>query len=315
MNRNHLVSEHKKDRYRDYPQCTINNSDCLILFLIKDSHMIEATMISTIKRCLLLFGGLALLLIGLEVSGMLLLVQPINKGQQTVHRPTPTPTAIALATPTATLKPTIDAMTPTPILKAGSWPQPVADPLSSLMIVNKKYALSATFVPPDLRMVAVAHTNNHPLRDMAAFALEQMVAAAATQNVHLRLLSGYRSYTTQVGLYNNYVASYGVAAADRFSARPGHSEHQSGLALDIGDIDAAQCDIEACFATTAGGKWVAAHVVEFGYIVRYTADKESVTGYMAEPWHLRYVGKDLATKLTSSRLSMEEYLGVTGGDY
>jgi D-alanyl-D-alanine carboxypeptidase len=183
------------------------------------------------------------------------------------------------------------------------------------MIVNKKYVLSSSFVPPDLRTVNVPHTNNHPLRNVAATALEQMVTAAANQNIHLRLLSGYRSYATQAQLYNNYVAQYGQAAADRFSARPGHSEHQSGLALDIGDADAPNCDIEACFATTTGGKWVAAHAAEFGYIIRYTAAKETVTGYMAESWHIRYVGVELATKLATTGLSMEEYFGVAGGGY
>jgi D-alanyl-D-alanine carboxypeptidase len=195
------------------------------------------------------------------------------------------------------------------------WPQMVADPLAITMIVNKKYKLSSSFVPPDLRTVNVPHTNNHPLRNVAATALEQMVTEAANQGIHLRLLSGYRSYATQTSLYNNYVASYGQAAADRFSARPGHSEHQSGLTLDIGDADASNCDIEACFAATPGGQWVAAHAADYGYIIRYTAAKEAITGYMAEPWHIRYVGAGLAQQLASSGQTLEEYFGVVGGDY
>jgi D-alanyl-D-alanine carboxypeptidase len=191
----------------------------------------------------------------------------------------------------------------------------VSDPLSVTMIVNKKFALASNFVPPDLRAVNVPHTNNHPLRDVAATALERMVSTATSQGVQLRLLSGYRSYATQQSLYNDYVARYGQAAADRFSARPGHSEHQSGLALDIGDVDATNCDIEACFASTTGGKWVAAHGAEFGYIIRYTAAKEAVTGYMAEPWHIRYVGPSVAQKIVASGFCMEEYFGVPGGGY
>jgi D-alanyl-D-alanine carboxypeptidase len=183
------------------------------------------------------------------------------------------------------------------------------------MVVNKKYVLSADFVPPDLRAVNVPHTNNHSLRNEAATALERMVNAAAVDGVRLRLLSGYRSYATQRQLYNNYVATYGRAEADRFSARPGHSEHQSGLTLDIGDTDAPQCDIEACFATTSGGRWVAAHGAEFGYIIRYTTAKESITGYMAEPWHIRYLGVDLAQKVAASGKSLEEYFGIEGGGY
>jgi D-alanyl-D-alanine carboxypeptidase len=163
--------------------------------------------------------------------------------------------------------------------------------------------------------VNVAHTNNHPLRTVAASALEQMVAAANSQGVHLRLLSGYRSYVTQKQLYNSYVANYGQAEADRFSARPGHSEHQSGLALDIGDADTPSCDITACFADTAGGQWVAAHAAQFGYIIRYSAAKEPVTGYMAEPWHIRYVGPELAKALVVTGQTLEEHFGVTGGGY
>ncbi len=254
---------------------------------------------------------------------MLVMPQPLHEATVSVA-PTPTaiPTVIMTATPSAT--PVITAtpsitVTPTPTATPKSvqsiWPKPVANPLSYSMVVNKKYVLASTFVPPDLRSVMVPHTNNHPLRTVAADALENMVGAAAADGVQLRLLSGYRSYATQKSLYNNYVANYGRAAADRFSARPGHSEHQSGLTLDIGDATAPGCDIAACFATTAGGQWVATHAAEFGYIVRYTAAKESITGYMAEPWHIRYVGVDLAQKVAASGLCLEEYLGVEGGGY
>jgi D-alanyl-D-alanine carboxypeptidase len=183
------------------------------------------------------------------------------------------------------------------------------------MIVNKKYYLSSTFVPPDLRTLNVPHTNNHPLRNEAATALENMVTAAGRDGVSLRLLSGYRSYATQRQLYASYVNHYGRAAADRFSARPGHSEHQSGLTLDIGDAKVPSCDIAQCFATTPGGAWIAKHAADYGYIIRYTTPKEAVTGYMAEPWHIRYVGVSVARQLVASGLAMEEYFKVAGGGY
>lgn len=253
-----------------------------------------------------------ILLVALQWVGVMVLpadVDPVTKLQ-----PTPMATPPALATPTPSLTPTVTPTTPVPTPNI-NWPQPVANPLSYTMVVNKKFRLAADFVPPDLRTVNVPHTNNHSLRAVVASAVEQMVAAAARQQVHLRLLSGYRAYDAQKRLYASYAATYGQAAADRFSARPGHSEHQSGLALDIGDANAPSCDIQACFGNTAGGKWISRHGVEYGFIVRYAANKESVTGYMSEPWHIRYVGADLARTLAATGQALEEYAGVAGGGY
>lgn len=193
----------------------------------------------------------------------------------------------------------------------------IFNPNSPLVLVNKHHPLApVTYSPSDLVVPAVPVGSGEPglLRAEAAQAAERMFAAAATQGVHLTLLSSYRSYDTQMSLYNGYVANKGMAAADTTSARPGFSEHQSGLAIDIGDAGASTaCEFHSCFAGTAGAQWVAAHAQEHGFVVRYVPGSESATGYLAEPWHLRYVGVAVAEDmLVRGFRSYEEYLGLPG---
>lgn len=135
--------------------------------------------------------------------------------------------------------------------------------------------------------------------------LEKLVAAARAAGVTLRVGSGYRSYATQASLFASYARRHGEAAASRFSSRPGHSEHQSGLAVDFAGADQT-CWVDNCFEGTAAGKWLAAHAHEYGFILRYPKGKESITGYQYEPWHFRYVGRELAGALHQSGLTMEE---------
>ncbi len=117
-------------------------------------------------------------------------------------------------------------------------------------------------------------------------------------------------------MYATTVATRGQAAADRVSARAGHSEHQTGLAIDIVTPADPACDFEPCFADTAAGKWLARHAWRYGFVVRYQPGAEPVTGYRPEPWHLRYVGRALADELRESRAaSLEEFFGVGGGNY
>ena len=120
--------------------------------------------------------------------------------------------------------------------------------------------------------------------------------------------SGFRSYETQTQLYQNYVNKDGKAKADRYSARPGYSEHQTGLAFDLigtnGDLVTEE----------KAAQWLLDHAADYGFVVRYLKGKEKETGYMAEEWHLRYVGKE-AKEIAASGLSLEEYYGFEGGDY
>ena len=137
----------------------------------------------------------------------------------------------------------------------------------------------------------------------ATKAFNEMQSAASKQNATLSIVSGYRSWGSQTSIYNRYRSNdpYG---ADTYSARPGHSEHQTGLAIDF--------EINSSFGETTAGKWLSQHSWEYGYILRYPYGKEPITGYMYEPWHFRYVGKDLAKKLYNSGdwLTIEEYFGI-----
>ncbi len=163
--------------------------------------------------------------------------------------------------------------------------------VGGILIANKTYSLPETYNPGRL----------HP---DAQAAFDRMQAAAAAEGLKLKIISGFRPYSQQYSTYNNYAARDGKELADRYSARPGHSEHQTGLAMDINSL-------RTSFANTPEGKWLAAHCAEYGFIIRYGADKESQTGFMYEPWHIRYLGVELAKPVTDSGLCLEEYLGIT----
>ena len=124
----------------------------------------------------------------------------------------------------------------------------------------------------------------------------------------LYISSGFRSYTLQKSLYERYCARDGKAAADRYSARPGNSEHQTGYAIDLNTITYS-------FANTTEGKWIAANCYKYGFILRYPKEKEDVTGIVYEPWHWRYVGVEYAKKIKDSGLCLEEYLDSVGIAY
>ncbi len=190
------------------------------------------------------------------------------------------------------------------------------DPNSIWVIVNKLRPLQPkSFAPSDLRTPKVALRSNSSnaemkMRDQAASALEQMFAAAKQANINLLLASGYRSYGLQVSVYNRNVATLGQTEADNQSARPGFSEHQTGLAVDIGAASRT-CEIQSCFADTIEGKWVAANANQFGFVVRYQNGSKSVTGYMYEPWHLRYVGTELTNELKRlNNPTLEAFFGL-----
>ena len=128
--------------------------------------------------------------------------------------------------------------------------------------------------------------------------------AAREDGINLFVKSGYRSYIDQKIIYNGYVARDGKEGADRYSARPGHSEHQTGLAFDINSTYDS-------FADTPEAKWLAENSYKYGFIIRYPKDKEHITGYKYEPWHVRYLGVDKAKEVFDSGLCLEEFLGIT----
>lgn len=168
--------------------------------------------------------------------------------------------------------------------------EPEVTYINGILIANKTYALPSTYNPG--------------VDPVAEAALQRMFDAAKKDGLKLFVKSGFRSYETQKRIYNNYVSRDGVAEADRYSARPGHSEHQTGLGFDINKIDSS-------FEGTPEAIWLAANCHKYGFIIRYPAGKESITGYMYEPWHIRYLGVEIATNVYNSGLCLEEYLGIT----
>lgn len=163
--------------------------------------------------------------------------------------------------------------------------------IDGILIANKTYPLPSTYNPGGIDPDANA-------------ALNEMFAAAKEDGLNLFVRSGFRSYATQKWLYENYVAQDGKEEADRYSARPGHSEHQTGLGIDINKADSS-------FEGTPEAIWLAANCHKFGFIIRYPQGKEHITGYMYEPWHVRYLGVETATAVYNSGLCLEEYLGIT----
>ncbi len=162
--------------------------------------------------------------------------------------------------------------------------------IDGVLIVNKTYSLPKDYNPG--------------VNATAESAFNKMQSAAAAEGLNIYISSGFRSYEYQSGLYERYASRDGYAAADRYSARPGHSEHQTGLAFDLNTIDDS-------FADTREGKWVAENCHKYGFIIRYPKGKENITGYMYEPWHIRYLGVDMATKVYESGKTLEEYFGIT----
>jgi len=190
----------------------------------------------------------------------------------------------------------------------------IAEPAAIDVLVNKKYALPRDYVPddlvePDVPFIFEEKLEKRKLRKEAAEALEALFAAAKEDGILLAGVSGYRSYATQKSLYNWYVKRDGQEAADRYSARPGHSEHSTGLAIDVSGID-GKCAATDCFADTPEAKWLAENVYDYGFIIRYPEGKEHITGYKYEPWHLRYVGVETAREIRDLGVTLEEYVAM-----
>lgn len=194
---------------------------------------------------------------------------------------------------------------------------PIDDVESTWVVVNKSRPLDPLqWVPPDLvALSSLPGGSGERMRAEAASALVAMHAAAADAGVPFAVTSAYRSYDEQVSLHAGYVAARGRASAERFSARAGYSEHQLGLAVDV--YASAACELKPCFADEPAGQWVAAHAHEFGFIVRYPLGYYDTVGYIYEPWHLRYLGPELAADVhASGAATLEEYFGLPGApDY
>lgn len=168
--------------------------------------------------------------------------------------------------------------------------------IDGVLLANKQFPMPKDFEPGESKE--------------ARAAFDEMKASAALSGIVLQAFSTYRSYEYQVSLYNRYAERDGAEAADRYSARPGYSEHQTGLAFDIGEENHESHWASASFGETEAAKWLMSNAYKFGFILRYPEGKEQITGYMYESWHYRYVGKDIAEQIFKRNLTLEEYLGV-----
>ena len=175
--------------------------------------------------------------------------------------------------------------------------------------VNKYSGLPADYEPSDLVQVPSSGENeNVRMRKEAAEAFEKLIEAASNEGFILNACSAYRSYAYQTDLFNNGAASYGEEYADRYWTRPGYSEHQSGLAVDIRmDNDCSDLDV---VRYNSHYDWLLENMHTYGFILRYPDDKEDKTKIAPESWHLRYVGVDLATYLYKNNLALDEYYGA-----
>ena len=174
----------------------------------------------------------------------------------------------------------------------------------TLILVNKYYALNKDYEPDNMVKIEAKYGVQQYLQKEAYDAFKKMADDAKKEGLTLYITSPYRSYQTQNKLYNNYSAKDGKELADTYSARPGYSEHQTGLAADIVSGPGKSL---ASFENTKEFKWIKSHAHLYGFILRYPKGKEKLTGYQYEPWHYRYLGVDTASKIYSSGLTYEEY--------
>lgn len=203
--------------------------------------------------------------------------QPEEQAKEEVEEQAPAPKD-------ATVYPDIDQLPAEPTI------------INGILLANKQHPLPETYAPGEDAETRAAY--------------DAMAEAAAADGLQLVAFSTYRGFARQKELYEGYVAKDGQQAADRYSARPGYSEHQTGMAFDIGEAGQEQHWASASFGDTAGGKWVKENAHDYGFILRYPEGKEQITGYMHESWHFRYVGKEAATAIYEQNITLEEYLDV-----
>lgn len=238
---------------------------------------------------------------------------PASKTPPAAAAPAPAPAPAAKAEPVA---PSPAKTETKPVTAGGAQPSVsvTAKPAEIAVLVNKRMMLPDGYKPADLVEPNVPFIFNEKdekrlMRKEAARALERMFAAAKQDEVFLAGVSGYRSYETQQALFGYYVRTQGEEMARKYSAEPGHSEHQTGLAMDISG-STGKCAADDCFAETPEARWLAQHAQQYGFIIRYPKGKESITGYNYEPWHVRYVGAAIAQEIATKGLTLEEYLAA-----
>lgn len=187
----------------------------------------------------------------------------------------------------------------------GKTPETVSQPtiINGIVLANKKHPLPTNYNPGE--------------NPVARQKVNKLISDAQALGLNVsNQVSGFRAYSTQAGLYNNYVAAHGKQEADRFSARPGYSEHQTGLVFDLIDNQGQLLGAEGTNESSKkAAEWLEKNAHKYGFIVRYKPEFVEKTGYMEESWHIRYVGEDVAKTIHERNISLEEYLNAPGGDY
>lgn len=181
----------------------------------------------------------------------------------------------------------------------------VKDPTSYLVLVNKFYRLKDDYIPTDLEKISLTYANNYKyLRHQARIQFEALSRDAKKQDLEVVAVSAFRSYKYQEQLYESYIEEKGIEYADNCSARPGHSEHQAGLSVDV---MGSNHDYDR-FEEAKEFRWVKENAHKYGFILRYPKGKERITGFKYEPWHYRYVGIKAANEIKKRDITLEEYL-------
>ncbi|NDK32830.1 M15 family metallopeptidase [Nesterenkonia haasae] len=184
------------------------------------------------------------------------------------------------------------------------------DPDSVHVLVNRQNPLEPVdYSPEDLVELEVRTSVDDPvyMREEPADSVEELFDDALDEGITLAVTSGYRSFDAQARIYSARHAQHGTEGTDEFAARPGYSEHQTGLAVDVISIDNPECIIGECFNETPEFEWLEESAHNYGFIIRYPEGKEHITGFAYEPWHLRYVGAETAEEIVALNLTLEEY--------
>lgn len=254
------------------------------------------------RRRTIVVAVIAAVVLVAGVIGAIVVLTPRSAEPESTPTPSRTPSDTPAPTPTPTPTPTFDTTA-----------QSIDDPASYWLVVNKQRPIAIQgYEPSDLVAVPVPYINEPYLRQAASDAVVQMFAAiTAETGLQLQAQSAYRSYSVQESVYAGWVSSLGQEAADLTSARPGYSEHQTGLAIDVNALPDQGCALEPCWGATPHAAWIAQNAYRFGFIVRYPDGKTPITGYEYEPYHLRYVGVELATEMHNTGIqTLEEFFGL-----
>lgn len=188
------------------------------------------------------------------------------------------------------------------------------NPESISVLVNNIHKLPESYSPPDLIYADIPFlfqekTEKRKMRSEAAGAIKDLFTNAKAQGISLLGVSAYRSHATQTALFQSYVSKDGYEEAKTYSAMPGMSEHETGLAIDVTGGD-GKCPAEDCFGGTKEAIWLEENAADYGFIIRYPKGKEAITGYKYEPWHLRFVGKSIALEIMKKGITLEEYFNA-----